>query len=198
MKPAADFGPKHFLTDNSSDDGCNDDCFRQIKILKHNRKGKKDIHSLSDKHIDSQIPLASNFDDDDEDDLEFEDIYNNNVTNEQQKRLNKQNSIDFRSDDVPLKNQHNFTTDKTELNLTSIDLNKKSSKKCMYSRQNMNFINDWSADDSGLHMKLNFHQTSNDQQIIPNEQLKTNQSISTTNNSSLTANQISKFDETNF
>jgi len=30
--------------------------------------------------------------------MEFEDVYNNNVSNEQQKRLNKQYSIDYRSD----------------------------------------------------------------------------------------------------
>jgi len=98
VRPAADFGPKHFRSDNSSDEDCNDDCYRQIQNLKHNRKGKKDIRSLSDKHIDSQIPLASNFDDDEEDEMEFEDVYNNNVSNEQQKRLNKQYSIDYRSD----------------------------------------------------------------------------------------------------
>lgn len=189
-RPAADFGPKHFRSDNSSDEDCNDDCYRQIANLRNNnRKGKKDVLSLSDKHVDSQIPLASNFDDDDEE-TEIDDIYNNNLTSEQQKRLNKQYSIDYRSDDVQLRSHSQVKDSPT-------DNKRASSKKCMYSRQNMNFVNDelWPVDDSGLHMKLNFHHL--EHQTSPNKQLTTTNKSGQTNSDNL-ANQLSKFNETNF
>ena len=132
---------------------------------------------MSDKHIDSQVPLASNFDDEeDEDEMEIDDFYNNNVTSEQAKRnLSKQYSINLRSDDMPLKNHCQKETN---------DLNKKT-KKCMYSRENMNFINDdFLNEDTGLHMKLHTDQ----------EQFNSESGLNSDN--FLVGNQ--KFNETNF
>lgn len=73
------------------------------------------------------------------------------------------------------------------------DLNSKDkkSKKCMYSRQNMNFINDeWPSDDGGLHMKLHTDQFTNDQLNLNKSGLNSD--------SLLVSNHKSKFNETNF
>lgn len=187
IRPAADFGPKHYKG-SSNDEDCNEECYRQIKNLRsNNRKAKKDVCSLSDKHIDSQVPLASNFDDEEEDDeMEIDDFYNNNITNEQTKRnLSKQYSIDFRSDNMPLKNHY-----LKDNNLNDLNSDKKS-KKCMYSRQNMNFINDDLLNENdGLHMKLSLNSDQTEQPTQFNK--------SGLNSDILLINQKSKFNETNF
>lgn len=176
IRPASDFGPKHFQ-DNSSDEDCNDNCYRQIKNLRNNRKGKKDVLSLSDKHVDSQVPLASNFDDENDDDDDIDDFYNNNLSSEQVKRnLSKQYSIDLR-DNLPLKNHSTKDANANDINSNS--------KKCMYSRQNMNFISDdLLSEDGGLHMKLSLHP-----ELISKEPPPVNH---------FAADPKSKFSETNF
>ena len=141
--------------------------------------------SLSDKHVDSQVPLASNFDDDDDDEMEIDDFYNNNVSSEQTKRgLGKQYSIDLRSDSLPLRN-HGAKTD-----ANANDINP---KKCMYSRQNMNFINDdLLSEDGGLHMKLSLHP---EYHSMPKELPPEKPAV---NGDHLAADRKSKFNETNF
>lgn len=142
--------------------------------------------SLSDKHVDSQVPLASNFDDDDDDDLEIDDFYNNNVSNEQVKRnLTKQYSIDLRSDNLPLKNHSGKDANANDINHNQ--------KKCMYSRQNMNFINDdLLSEDGGLHMKLSLHP---EYQPMSKEPPLEKPSV---NSENFASDRKSKFNETNF